>query len=127
MAVTRTPTVPNPGGVSLDVAAGDRLFFTLDADGPIASFTFASSVRQLLHDAPGFPGHPKARYEWDCKGADLTQLELLDLNLVFLTNARYRYFVERRRPGAPGFTVLDVRYAGDPTDKTSESITVAIQ
>jgi len=128
MAVTRTPTVPNPGAVPVDVKAGEFLFFTLDAGGPVAIFTFSSSVKKVLFEAPDFVGHPKARYEWEHlrNPSDVQQLELLDLLLSFLTNANYRYVVERRRPGAAAITVLDINYTGAPTDTASESITVVI-
>jgi|ERR1035437_1783389 hypothetical protein len=129
MAVTRTPVVPNPGGVQVDVKAGQYLHFILEAKGPIPIFSFASSVKGPLYEAPDFPGHPTTRYEWlHLKNpSDIQQLELLNLGLSFLTNADYTYTVELMNAGGGVVsTVLQEKYNGAPTDVASESITVVL-
>lgn len=129
MAVTRTPSTANPGGVAVDTKAGQFLHFTLRASGPIPIFSLASSVKGPLHEALDFMGHPLATYEWDHlkNPSDVQQLELLNLGLSFLTNAQYTYTVELRNAGGAVSTVLQVQYSGAPTDTTSESFTVVIQ
>ena len=59
MAVTRTPTVENPGVVTVTPGAGQYLHFTVNAAGPVPIFTFASSAKGVLYEASDFPGHPK--------------------------------------------------------------------
>ena len=129
MAVTRTPTVANPGGVAVSTKAGQYLHFTLDVSGPLPIFSLASNVKGTLHEAADFIGHPLAKYEWEHlkNPSDIQQLELLNLGLSFLTNATYTYLVElRNAAGAVVSTVLQLRYSGAPTDVTSESFTVVI-
>jgi hypothetical protein len=128
MAVTRTPTVPNPGGVKVSVSTGQYLHFTLDAGGPIPIFSFGSSVKGVLFEAPDFPGHPLAKYEWlHLKNpSDVQQLELLGLRLSFFSNARYTYTVELRDAAGTVGAVLQASYTGAPTDVTEESFTVVI-
>jgi hypothetical protein len=128
MAVTRTPTVENPDVVKVATSGGQFLHFTVDAGGPIPIFTFASSVRGVLYEAPDFPGHPKTKYEWDHlkNPSDIQQMELLELRLSFLTNAKYTYTVELHGPAGPVATVLQVSYTGAPTDIAPESFTVVI-
>ena len=128
MAVTRTPVVPNPGGVKVAVTTGEFLHFILEAKGPIPIFSFASSVKGTLFEAPDFPGHPTTRYEWlHLKNpSDIQQLELLNLGLSFLTNADYTYTVELMSATGVLSTVLQVNYSGAPTDVASESFTVVI-
>ncbi len=130
MAVTRTPSTANPGGVAVDTKAGQYLHFALQASGPIPIFSLASNVKGPLHEAPDFIGHPLAKYEWEHlkNPSDAQQLELLNLGLSFLTSAQYTYTVELRNTGGGVVsTVLQVRYSGAPTDTTSESFTVVIQ
>jgi len=128
MAVTRTPVVPNPGGVAVAVSAGQFLHFILDAGGPVPIFSFASSVKGGLFQAPDFPGHPMARYEWlHLKNpSDVQQLELLDLGLSFFTNSAYTYTVELRDGTGVVGIVLQVKYSGAGVDLTSESFTVVV-
>jgi hypothetical protein len=129
MAVTRTPLVPNPGAVAVAISAGQFLHFILEAGGPIPIFSFASSVKGVLFEAPDFPGHPTTRYEWlHLKNpSDIQQLELLNLGLSFLTNADYTYTVELLdATSAVVSTVLQVKYNGAPIDTTSESFTVVL-
>ena len=129
MAVTRTPIVANPAAVAVAPGAGEYLHFTIDAGGPIPIFSFASSVKGNLYEAPDFVGHPLSKYEWHHLRypSDVQQLELLNLGLSFLTNANYTYLVELRNAGGVVAAVLHVRYTGAPTDVTSESLTVVIK
>ncbi len=128
MAVTRTPVVPNPGGVKVDVKAGQFLHFILDCGGPIPIFSFASSVKGVLYEAPDFPGHPMSKYEWDHlkNPSDIQQLELLGLRLAFLSNANYTYTVDLWGTAGRLTTVLKVTYAGAPIDVTEETFSVVI-
>jgi hypothetical protein len=128
MAVNRNPTVNNPGSVKVNVTAGQFLHFILDAGGPIPIFSFASSVKGLLFEAPDFPGHPLPKYEWDHlkNPSDIQQLELLELRLSFLTNASYTYTVQLCDPTGVIGTVLQIDYTGSPTDIAPESFTVVI-
>ena len=129
MAVTRTPTVPNPAAVTVSVSTGEHLHFTVDAAGPVPIFSFASSVKGTLQEAADFMGHPRTQYEWEHlrNPSDIQQLELLNLGLAFLTCPDYRYRVEVRKQAGGGRLVIDVSYAGSPTDVASESFTVVIQ
>jgi hypothetical protein len=128
MAVTRTPTVENPDVIKVATSGGQFLHFTIDADGPIPIFTFASSVKGVLFEATDFPGHPMTKYEWDHlkTPSDIQQLELLELRLSFFTNAKYKYTVELRGPSGSLGTVLQIDYTGTPTDIAPESFTVVI-
>lgn len=130
MAITRTATVENPGGVPVDIKAGQYLHFTIRASGPIPIFSLASNAKGTLHEAADFIGHPLALYEWEHlkNPSDVQQLELLDLGLSFLTNAQYTYIVEvRQGTGTLVSTVLQVQYDGGPTDTATESFRVVIQ
>jgi hypothetical protein len=129
MAVTRTPTVPNPQVVTVSPAAGEVLHFRLDAVGPIPIFAFASNVKGTLFEAPDFMGHPKTSYEWEHlrNPSDVQQLELLDLMMSFLTNGSYRYVVELQKPGTAAVTVLDIAFTGLPTDMATEGFRVVIR
>ena len=94
------------------------------------SFSIASSIKGTLHEAPDFIGHPRTQYEWEHlrNPSDIQQLELLNLGLAFLTCPDYRYRVElRKKAGGSGRLMIDVSYAGAPTDVASESFTVVIQ
>jgi hypothetical protein len=128
VAVTRTPVVPNPGATQVSVGSGQFLHFLLEVSGPIPIFSFASSVKGVLFQAPDFPGHPMTKYEWlHLKNpSDIQQLELLDLGLSFLTNADYTYTVELRNAAGPLSTVMQIRYNGAPTDVATESFRVVI-
>jgi hypothetical protein len=129
MAVTRTPTINNPMAVHVSTSTGQSLHFILNAGGPVAIFSFASSVKGVLFQAPDFPGHPLATYEWDHlkNPSDIQQLELLNLGLSFLTDANYTYIVQvRDATNAVVSTAMNVSYTGAPTDVTSESFTVVI-
>ena len=128
MAVTRTATIGNPGGVKVAVSAGEFLHFILEAKGPIPVFSFASNVKGTLFEAPDFPGHPTTKYEWSHlkNPSDFQQLELLDLGLSFFTNADYAYTVELLDAGGAAKTVMQIQYNGAPTDVTSESIRVVL-
>jgi hypothetical protein len=129
MAVNRTPTTANPMAVHVSPNAGQFLHFILDAGGPIPIFSFASDVKGVLFQAPDFPGNPLAKYEWDHlkNHSDIQQLELLNLGISFLTNARYIYTVEvRDATNAVVSTAIGISYTGAPTDVTSESFTVVI-
>ncbi len=128
MAVTRTPVVPNPGGVKVNVKAGQFLHFIVDCGGPIPIFSFASSVKGVLYEAPDFPGHPMSKYEWDHlkNPSDIQQLELLGLRLAFLSNTNYTYTVELRGTRGLRNTILEVSYTGAPTDVAEETFSVVI-
>jgi len=128
MAITRTAVVANPGGVKVAVSAGQFLHFIVDAGGPIPIFSFASSIKGVLYEAPDFAGHPLSKYEWDHlkNPSDMQQLELLELRLSFLTNATYTYTVQLRDASGVVGTVLQINYAGIPTDIAPESFTVVI-
>ena len=128
MAITRNPTVNNPGSVKAAVSKGQFLHFTVDAGGPIPIFSFASSAKGLLYEAADFPGHPLAKYEWDHlkNPSDIQQLELLELRLSFLTNAAYTYTVQLCDASGVIGTVLQISYTGAPTDIGPESFTVVI-
>ena len=128
MAVTRTPIVPNPGIVSVNPTAGEFLHFTLDAGGPIPGFVFNSNIKGNLFEATDFLGHPLPRYEWEHlkNPSDIQQFELLDLALLFFTNADYTYTVELRSPHAMPKQMLQIKWTGGPTDHTSESFRVVI-
>jgi hypothetical protein len=127
MAARRTSTTPNPGAVV--VASGEFLHFTLDAGGPIAIFSFVSNIKGSLFEAPDFPGHPLSRYEWDHlkNPSDFQQLELLDLGLSFLTNAKYTYTVQLKNATKTLATVMKISYTGTPTDVASESFRVVLK
>jgi hypothetical protein len=128
MPVTMVPTVPNPGAVRVAVGAGQFLHFIVDAVGPIPIFSFASNIKGLLFEAPDFPGHPVARYEWVHlqNPSDVQQLELLNLVVSFLTNSSYVYTVQLRNAAGIIATVLQISYTGSPTDIASESFRVLI-
>ena len=128
MAVTRTPTIENPGVVKVATGASQFLHFTVTADGPIPIFTFASSVRGVLYEAPDFPGHPRTKYEWDHlkNPSDIQQLEGLELRLSFFTNSDYTYTVELHDPSGTVGTVLQITYQGTPMDIAPESFMVVI-
>jgi hypothetical protein len=129
MAVTRTPVVPNPGAVNAVTSQGQFLQFTLEASGPIAIFSFASSVKGVLFEAPDFSDHPTTRYEWLHlrNPSDIRQFEVLNLGLAFLSNARYTYRIKRRaRDNSDLGTVLEVSFSGGGIDTISESLTVII-
>ncbi len=127
--MTRTPITPNPGGVAVTIASGEFLHFILDAVGPIAIFSFASSVKGNLFEAQDFVGHPLSKYEWEHlkNPSDVQQLELLDLGLSFLTNASYIYTIQLRNAAGVVSTVLEIQFSGGPTDFANESIRVVIQ
>jgi hypothetical protein len=128
MAVTRNPTVNNPGAVKVAVSAGQFLHFIVDAGGPIPIFSFASSAKGLLYEAADLPGHPLPKYEWDHlkNPSDIQQLELLELRLSFLTNAAYTYTVQLCDATGVTGTDLQIDYTGSPTDIVPESFTVVI-
>jgi hypothetical protein len=128
MAVTRNPTVNNPGAVKVNVSSGQYLHFIVDAAGPIPIFSFASSVKGVLYQAADFLGHPLRRYEWEHlkNPSDIQQLELLELRLSFLTNANYTYTVQLKDSSGVVSTVLQIDYSGAPTDIAPESFTVVI-
>jgi hypothetical protein len=128
MAVTRTPTVANPGTIQVAVSTGQFLHFIVDAVGPVPIFSFAG-VKGVLFEAPDFPGHPTTRYEWlHLKNpSDFQQLELLDIRFSFLTNSDYTYTVELRdSAGTLVGTMIQIKYNGAPTDTASESFTVVL-
>jgi hypothetical protein len=129
MAVTRTPTVENPGVVKVATSKGEYLHFTVDAGGPISIFTFASSAKGVLYEASDFPGHPKTKYEWDHlkNPSDIQQLEELEVRHAFLTNAKYTYTVDLNDAAGNTTVVLQIDYTGTPMDKAPESFTVVIQ
>ena len=129
MAVTRTPTVENPGVVKVAPGAGQFLHFIINAVGPIPIFTFASSVKGILYEASDFPGHPKTKYEWDHlkNPSDIQQMEELESRLAFFTNARYTYIVELHDGAGNVTTILQIDYSGQPTDKAPESFMVIVQ
>jgi hypothetical protein len=128
MAVTRTPTVENPGVVNVSTSSGQYLHFTVKAGGPIPIFAFASSAKGVLYEAADFPGHPKTLYEWDHlkNPSDIQQLEELELRLSFFTNKSYTYTVDLRDSSGTVGTVLQIDYTGAPMDKAPESFTVVI-
>jgi hypothetical protein len=128
MAVTRTPTVENPGVVKVATSEGQYLHFTVNAGGPIPIFTFASSAKGVLYEASDFPGHPRTTYEWDHfkNSSDIQQLEELELRLAFFTNANYTYTVELRDASGSIAPVLQIDYSGAPMDKAPESFTVVV-
>lgn len=130
MAVTRTPKVPNPAVVTVNIAAGEFLRFTVSAGGPIPIFTFTSSVKGTLWEAADFVGHPKKSYRWEHlkNPSDAQQLEGLTLSLAFFSNADYSYKVELRDANDQvKLVVLDISYAGQPTDSQDEFIRVVLQ
>ena len=129
MAVTRTPTVENPGVVSVRPGAGQFLHFIVNALGPIPIFTFASSAKGIVFEASDFPGHPKTKYEWDHlkNPSDIQQMEELESRLAFFTNSNYTYTVELHDGGGNVTTILQVDYSGAPTDKAPESFMVIVQ
>jgi hypothetical protein len=129
MAVTRTPTVENPGVVKVATSKSAYLHFTVDAGGPIPIFTFASSAKGVLYEASDFPGHPKTKYEWDHlkNPSDIQQLEELELRLAFLTNAKCTYTVDLNDGAGNTTVILQIDYTGTPMDKAPESFTVVIQ
>ena len=128
MAVTRTTTVANPGGVKVAVGAGQFLHFILDCGGPKPIFSFESNVKGVLFQAEDFTGHPMARYEWfHLKNpSDIQQMELLEVFLTFLTNGDYTYMLELRDAGGLVATVLQINYKGEPTDFAAESLRTVI-
>jgi hypothetical protein len=130
MSVTKTPKTPNPGVVAVSVTNGEFLHFTLTDGGPVAIFSFESSVKGTLWEAPDFPGHPKALYEWDHlrNPSDIQQLEVLTLGLSFFSNADYTYKVHvMDKNGSALRTALEITYKGAPTDSDDESFRVIIQ
>ncbi|PYX72213.1 MAG: hypothetical protein DMG78_12835 [Acidobacteria bacterium] len=129
MAVTRTPTVENPGVVKVATSKGQYLHFIVDAGGPIPIFTFASSAKGVLYEASDFSGHPKTKYEWDHlkNPSDIQQLDELELRIAFLTNAKYTCTVDLNDDAGNTTVVLQIDYAGTPMDKAPESFTVVIQ
>jgi hypothetical protein len=129
MAVTRTATVPNPGGVKVAVGSGQYLHFILDAGGPKPIFSFESNVKSVLYQAADFPGDPMQTYEWDHlkNPSDIQQLELLEVLLTFFTNADYTYTVKVCDAGGTLSTALQVKFNGAPTDlPSSESFRVVL-
>ncbi|HTT17513.1 MAG TPA: hypothetical protein VMG82_01130 [Candidatus Sulfotelmatobacter sp.] len=128
MSVIRTPAVENPGVIKIAPGKGQYLHFTVNAGGAIPIFTFASSAKGILYEAGDFPGHPKAKYEWEHlkNPSDIQQLEELELRLAFLTNATYTYTVEFHDGAGNSTVVLQIDYAGAPTDRAPESFTVVI-
>jgi len=129
MAITRTVTVDNPGALLIERASGEFLHFTLIAGGPLPIFAFNSSVKGNLFEAADFIGHPKTTYEWEHlkNPSDMQSLERLDLHLVFVTNAKYQYKVEKRAAtGAVLATILDISFVGDPTDHEAESFRLMV-
>lgn len=130
MAVTRTPKTNNPSIVPVSTSAGEYLHFTLAAGGPVPIFSFVSSVKGTLWEAPDFPGHPKTLYEWDHlrNPSDIQQMEVLTLGMAFFSNADYTYKVQvMDKSGNPLRTVLEISYSGKPTDSYDESFRVIIQ
>ena len=128
MSVTRTATTPNPGGVKVSPSVGEFLHFIVDAAGPIPIFSFASNVKGSLYEASDFAGHPTSKYEWDHlkNPSDIQQMELLNLGLSFLTNASYTYTAQLCNAAGVISTVMQITYAGAPTDVSTESFTVVI-
>jgi hypothetical protein len=129
MAITRTPITNNPGALQVKRASGEFLHFTLTVGGPLPIFSFNSSVKGTLFEAPDFMGHPKSMYEWEHlkNPSDMQALELLDLHMAFITNQNYGYKVEKRAAdGTVVATILEVNFTGDPTDHTAESFLLLV-
>ena len=129
MAIIRTAVTENPGVLQIARASGEFLHFTLTVGGPLPVFSFNSSVKGTLFEAPDFIGHPKKKYEWQHlkNPSDMQSLELLDLHLAFITNAKYKYKVEKRAAdGSVAATVLEVSFTGDPTDHGAESFLLMV-
>ena len=129
MAITRDPIVENPGLVQIDRTTGDYLQFTLTAGGPIPIFSFSSSVKGTLFDAPDFLGHPKKKYQWlHLKNpSDFQAFEMLDVHLLYITNKKYRFKVERMAKDDTVIgTIMDINYSGDPTDHGPESFVLLV-
>ncbi len=130
MAVTRTPKTDNPSIVPVSTLSGEFLHFAVTAKGPRAIFSFVSSVKGVLWEAPDFPGHPKTLYEWDHlrNPSDIQQMEVLTLGLAFFSNADYTYEVQvMDKNGNALRTVLEISYNGKPIDSYDESFRVIIQ
>ena len=129
MAVTRTPILKNPGVVKVSTSSGEYLHFTLEAGGPVPGFSFSSSEKGVLFQNKDFlPNDPASRYEWDHlrNPSDIQQFEMLELFMLFLTNADYTYTVDLCSSSGSSTTVLQVKYNGTPDDFTKESFTVVI-
>ena len=127
MAVTRTPTVDNPGTVSVAVSRSQFLHFTVTAAGPIPIFTFEAKSNE--REASAFPGHPETIYEWDHlrDSSQQEQLGLVAILLSFFSNNSYKYKVDVRQPdGAVVRTAMEIRFTGDPTDTAPESFNVVL-
>ncbi len=130
MAISRNPIVDNPGVVQIDRTTGEYLQFTLTAGGPIPIFSFSSSVKGTLFEAPDFPGHPKKKYQWlHLKNpSDMQAFEMLDVHMAFITNQKYRYKVEKMaKDDSVKATILDINYSGDPTDHVPESFVLLVK
>ena len=129
MAITRTATTENPSVLQMSRTTGEFLHFTLTAGGPVPIFSFNSSVKGTLFEAPDFIGHPKKKYEWQHlkNPSDLQSFELIDLHLLFITNAKYRYKVEKRAADDTVIsTIMDISFTGDPTDHAAESFVLMV-
>jgi len=128
MAIQRVPTVDNPGTVEVKTSQGQFLRFTIDAGGPIPIFTF--TAKNDTREAKDFPGHPQTVYRWDHlkDPSQIQQLDLVAIDLSFLSNQSYRYRVEVcDATGNPLKTAIDIQFAGDPTDTAPESFNVVIR
>ena len=118
--VNVTSIVPNPGGKKQQ--PGQHFHFRLEASGPIAQFTFASSIDGLLESSHA--GQPQSVYEWD---RDSKQTEELDLTMVFLACKTYDYTVQLRNDKDEAIeTVLQKMFEGETDDTASESFTAVV-
>lgn len=129
MAITRDPITENPGVLQIARGSGEFLHFTLTAGGTLPVFSFNSSVKGNLFEAPDFIGHPKKKYAWQHlkNPSDMQSFELLDLHLLFITNKKYRYMVEKRAEDNTVLgTVMEINFTGDPSDHAAESFVLLV-
>lgn len=128
MALTQNPRISNPGVVQVSPAAGEFLFFRVEAGGPVPRFQFSSDVKGQLLNQGMFPNDPSTGYEWTYlrDPSDIQQFELLSVSLLFAANADYRYQVSVHGPAGPLRDVLDIEYSGGATDFDTEVFRVLV-
>jgi len=129
MAVTRVEHIPTPATVPVSPAAGQFLFFRVDAGGPVPRFQFVSDIKGVMLNQGMFPSDPAPFYEWTYlrDPSDIQQFEQLSVSLLFAGNSAYRYRLFIKDSTGLTRPVIDIDYSGGgPTDFDTEVFRVLI-
>jgi hypothetical protein len=88
--------------VVVDHVNGEHLHYRVEVEGGNPQFAFGCAHRQIK-SAAGFPGHPKAVYEWDylqnpgeCDAAK-NDGDVYGLSMLFIAASKYQITIEHRR------------------------------